>query len=238
MTAKNRNKILALCLAAAAALCANSAARANNGYVFSVDTSALVGNSDGPFYMDFQFAQGSAPVTNTVTLNTFTLGGGAAGGVYTQSSATPFIPSPSIEPAGGASGSAAGSVVLTDNTSVNPSAASFNELIQAFTPGATLGFTYASTNNLADATMFTPDEFSFSILDHTGVPIPTTDLVNDTLLTATLNSPQVTIVPYRITLAPTSAAPLPASGPAATLGALMMLYVARSRSRRALAARI
>jgi len=220
-------------MAAAAMLGLNQVSRAGNAFVF--DTTALEGNSDGPFYLDFQMTEGDSSAGNTATLSNFSFGsGGSAGAVYTQSAATPFITSPANEPAGGASGTAVSQIVVTDDPAVNAAATTFNELIQAFTPGDKLTFSVALTSNLVDTSKLNPDEFSFQVLDHTGASIPTTSPDGLELLTGTFGQPQVTIAQYRTTLSPTTAAPLPASGAMALAAALLAAgFSLRARGRMA-----
>ncbi len=214
-------------IAAACLLGAARAARADDSYIFNMSTAGFAGNAAGPFYLDFQLFSGSS-VDNTVTLSAFNFGGGSAGPVYTQSSATAFIPLPAVEPAGGATGSAATSVVLTDEPTVNPSAAVFNEIIEGFTPGSTLDFDFDSTNGLADSTKATPDEFSFAILDHKGDELATNAPDTVSLFTATFNQPTITFAQYSTTLTGPTTVPLPAAGWMG-LAALPLLALASRR---------
>src|SRR5262249_39361113 len=87
---------------------------------------------------------------NSVVLSNFSFGGGAAVGSGT--------------PVNGASGSLQSSVNLTDSNF-------FNEFTQRFTPGTQLGFQLSSTTNV-DAGL-NPDQFTFAILDSTGVELTT-----------------------------------------------------------------
>jgi hypothetical protein len=118
----------------------------------SLTTTPLIGHPAGPFSLAFQFTDGSGvgDANNTVTLSTFSFGGGGASGVPTLF--------------GGATGDVSSAVTLTDS-------AFLNFFIQPFTPGNLLTFTLSSTTN-ADAGG-TPDEFAFSILDNSGMEIPT-----------------------------------------------------------------
>src|ERR1035437_7475426 len=62
------------------AACATGA-HASTIYLVTMDTSALVGNPSAPFYLDFQFIDGSGPgdSNNTVTITDFSVAGvGAA----------------------------------------------------------------------------------------------------------------------------------------------------------------
>ncbi len=121
------------------------------------DTTSLIGNSNAPFALDFQFTDGSGTgdANNTVTLSQFNFGiGGSAGSAST------------IQTSGSPSGNLSSQVVLTDNTF-------FTEFSQQFNPGNTLSFQLDLTNN-ADAGG-TPDEFTFQLLDNTGNEVSTTD---------------------------------------------------------------
>jgi hypothetical protein len=211
--------------AASIAAAFGGSARADNTYLFSMDTTPFVGNSAGPFYLDFQLSQGGGGTNNNVTLSDFTFGGGSAGAVYTQSAGTPFLMIPPVEPAGGASGSAATQVELTDDPSVNSAAASFNELIEAFTPGNSLSFMVDATANLADPARFTPDEFSFGILEGSGAQVPTTAPNGSSLLTGTYNSPTFTFVQYQPLLP--AGVPLPSPAAMVLLGLPLVAWARR-----------
>jgi hypothetical protein len=78
-----------------------------------------------------------------------------------------------------------------------------------------LSFTVDATDGLVNSTSFTPDEFSFSILEKTGAQVPTTAPNGSSLLTETFNSPQITIQTYSPIL--------PASVPLPSPGALVLL---------------
>ena len=127
-------------------------------YDVSLDTSPLIGHPATPFSLNFQFndGQGTGDANNTVSLGNFTFGlGGTAVGV------------PSL--AGGATGSLAQGILLTDS-------AFFNSFTQEFTPGSQLAFLLQFTNNV-DAGL-TPDQFSFAVLDNSGFEIPTLNFAN------------------------------------------------------------
>jgi hypothetical protein len=140
-------------LISCAALLAASAF-AGSIYNVSIDTAPLIGHTAGPFTLDLQFTDGSGSgdANNTVTLSNFLFGAGNPVG-------TPEAP------LGGVSGDLGSMVTMTDSSF-------FNEFDQVFTPGATLTFRLALTNN---ADSGSPDEFSLGILDNTGVEIPTLD---------------------------------------------------------------
>jgi hypothetical protein len=93
-------RILAAFFAASAA-CAHYA-YADAIYNVSMDTSGLVGNPAAPFYLDFQFNDGSG--TNDGN-NTVTVGGFNVAGVGAAS------------PSGGGTGDLGSSIVLTDSDS-------------------------------------------------------------------------------------------------------------------------
>jgi hypothetical protein len=128
-----------------------SAQSAHADLVFHVDlnTSALSG---GNFLLDFQLNDGDGVQNNTVTLNNFQFGGGAASG------------NPSLF--GGASGSLGAGVSIDDSSFLN-------EFTEAFTAGNTLGFDVNLTTQIAPVAN-TPDLFSFAILDSQSNEIPTT----------------------------------------------------------------
>src|SRR4030095_11194541 len=89
----------------------------------SVDTSPLVGNLAGPFYINFQLndgAGGGSP-NNTVTIQNIQFRGGSAVG-------TPLTTCP-----GGSSGNLSSSVSISDSEL-------FNQFMQQFEPGTTLSF--------------------------------------------------------------------------------------------------
>jgi hypothetical protein len=133
-------------------------AEADAVYAFSMNTSPLIGN--GVFTLDFQFVDGTGlPAdlnNNTVTLSNFAFGGGSPSGGGTAT--------------GGASGSLASGVVLTD-------AQFFNEYYENFTPGTTLAFTIDTTNVLNPSG--TPDLFTVAILDSMGNELPTSGMADE-----------------------------------------------------------
>ena len=129
----------------------------------SLDTSALIGHAAGPFQLDFQLidGDGSGIANNTVTLSelSFGAGGGFSGSASLSGSAL-------VQPDG--------TIVLTDADYVN-------SFTQEFTAGALLQFVLNITQN-PDAGPI-PDEFTFAILDSTGVEIPTLGWFDTLLLT-------------------------------------------------------
>ena len=157
-----------------------SAARADQVWTVTVDTTKMAADYTGPFALDFELIGSSG---NTATLTDFSFGGGGSG------PASPFL-------TGGASGDLGGTVTLTDSSSF------FNDFNQQFTPGATLTFTLDSTL-VAPPSGGSPDNFSmvmFSNYDPTngynpstgtgGTPIPTTDPSgNDTFFNFNITGP-------------------------------------------------
>lgn len=151
-----------------------SIAKADVIYNVSLNTAPLIGNTAAPFSLYFQFTDGSGlgDGDNTVTLSNFDLGTGGS----EQGTPSTF---------GGVTGDLSSQVVLTDTSF-------FNYFMVGFQPGNTLSFMIDSTTNLnADPI---PDEFSFSILDSTDDPIPTTGFFDQFLeldITSSTPAPQV-----------------------------------------------
>ena len=123
-------------------------------YTVTIDTRSLAGQPPppAPFALDFQLIDGGGTVNNTVTLSDFDFG---AGGGATGSPTT----------TGGAGGSLASTVTLSDTTFLS-------EFIQGFTPSSTdqLSFLLDLTTNVEPST---PDSFSLAIFDSSGKGIPT-----------------------------------------------------------------
>jgi len=153
-----------------AGLCLVSAPAANaSSFTFDVvvNTTALIGNSGAPFYLDFQLNEGSGPLgNNSVAVSNFDFGVGGSS-----------VGAPSTF--GGASGSLTSSVMLADSSF-------FNELFQQFTPGNDLHFRVTLTGNPDTVSPVTPDLFAFGILDNTLGNIPTTG-EGDSLLLVNIN---------------------------------------------------
>ena len=118
-------------------------AQAGQLYSVSLDTSPLIGHSEGPFYLEFQLNDGSGTGdgNNTVTLSDFQfgIGGSAVGNPITE---------------GGVTGSLTTGVVITDSDF-------FNSFYEEFTPGALLSF---MLEIMTQVDAITPDQFSFAIL--------------------------------------------------------------------------
>jgi len=140
-------------------------------YSVTLDTSNL--SPAGTYFLGFQFGGGTVLGDNLVSLGNFTFGGGSASGV-------PFI-------LGGASGSLASGVTITNSDDPNI-------LAEQFTPGSVLQFDLTFTTNFSGGT---PHQFVWSILDDSFTPIPTTS--NDPLspvLTFIVDSANPTISTY------------------------------------------
>lgn len=128
-----------------------------------VNTGVLIGNTNGPFSLDFQL-NGGGPNANTSTISNFTFGHGGSG---TAGSENYF---------GNSAGSLGASVLLTSGT------LPFNEFFQGFTAGSMLGFDVSLTTGVN----VTPDAFSFAILDANAFNI-TTNGLGDSLLLVNLD---------------------------------------------------
>src|SRR5437762_5566240 len=118
---------------------------ANLIFNVSFNTSLLISNAKGPFYIDFELIDGggTGDANNTVKITNFLFGGGGAVG------------SP-LPPIGGANGDLSSFVSITDNSFLN-------EFTQQFDAGSIFNFRVNLTTNV-DAG-FAPDAFSFAILD-------------------------------------------------------------------------
>jgi hypothetical protein len=133
----------------------------------TLDTAPLIGHPAGPFSLLFIFIDGSGAgdANNTATVGNVTFGGGSALG-----NPVTF---------GGGSGSLETAVSITDSSFINV----FNE---GFTPGSQLTFSLDVTSN--DDTNGVPDRLTFSILDSSGVPVPTLAPFGDYFLGANLGA--------------------------------------------------
>jgi hypothetical protein len=155
--------ILAALLGTMALVTSPSPAAASTiNFHVALNTSPLVGNASGPFALDFALIDGSGSlaVPNTVTASNFTFAGGGPTG-------SPML-------TGGATGSLAGGVTLSDG------AAFLNEFFQTFTAGSAIGFDVLMTGNVDPGP--TPDAFSFAILDRNLQNLPTTGLGDSLVL--------------------------------------------------------
>jgi hypothetical protein len=153
---------------------ANPAAWGAVIYDVAFDTSDLIGHIAGPFSIEMQFNDGSGTGdgNNIAALSLFDFGSGNG------------IGSPTL--IGGVAGDLGSSIAMTDSSF-------FNEFIQSFSAGSTLSFRLSLTTNL-DAGG-TPDEFSFSILDSSGVEIPTLDFSN-ALIVADIDSASPSVLAF------------------------------------------
>jgi hypothetical protein len=144
-------------LSSAAAMLIGGALQAQLIWDVNLNTSALIGHPAGPFYLDFQLNDGAGvgDANNTAVVSHFNFAGGSALGA------------PSLF--GGASGSLASAVTLTDSEA-------FNEFFQAFTPGTSLSFRLTLSTATSGPI---PDLFSFAILDASLANIPTQSFGND-----------------------------------------------------------
>jgi hypothetical protein len=152
-----RNRILDITIglfACAFALYSVSASALTAEYQFTVNTSSLVGNTNGPYYVDFQMNSGGGPFANTAIVNNFNFGGGSAVG-----SAIVYNGNPS------------GDLSTAFTLIADPTANAFNEIAQQFNPGSTLSFDVTLTEN---GGVHAPDAFVFGIDDNTTFQIPTT----------------------------------------------------------------
>ena len=131
-------------------------------YRVTIDTSSLssgVNAPNAPFLLDFQLNDGNLLNNNTATIGNFTFTGGGA-------------PFGAANLFGGASGSLANTVTLTDSSA-------FNEFYQSFATGTQIAFDLNLTSNVAAG--LTPDSFSFSILEGDLDNITTTGIGNTLL---------------------------------------------------------
>ena len=147
---KTLTSMVARAATGALLLCA-SASYAQSVYHVDINTSALIGSVSAPFSVDFQFIDGGTIGNNSVTISHFTYAGGSATGGATL--------------IGGAVGGLDFNNVSFNNSNF------LQELYQEFTPGTTLSFNVALTNNVD---IGSPDGFSVAILDNTLGNIPTT----------------------------------------------------------------
>jgi hypothetical protein len=159
--------LLGFTVFACSILAASTSHATSIGFNVSLQTSPLIGNSAGPFFIDFQLNDGSGTgdANNNVMIDNFVFGGGSA------------VDGPLLT-IGGATGNLSSSVSITDSEFLN-------EFTQQFDPGSMLNFRVNLTTNVDSGP--TPDAFSFSILDSTLTPFPTTGL-GDALLLVNINS--------------------------------------------------
>jgi len=153
-----------------AALCTLAGAlAAQASLLVTLDTIRLIGGPTGPYYIDFQFNDGTGANDNQVGITNINLGGGTAVGP-----AALF---------GGVTGDLLAGITLTDS---DP----FNEFYQEFTPGALFSFQLTMTNVFSGPV---PDVFGFAILDSNLFNLGTFSLGSDQFLIATLAGPDPVI---------------------------------------------
>ncbi len=122
-------------------------------YQVTLDTTPLIGKTAGPFWLSFQLSDGSGTGdgNNAATLSHFVFDGGSEAG-------------PPIT-VGSVFGDLSTEVLLTD-------AALPSFFAQPFLPGSLLHFELALTTNVDAGPI--ADAFTFSVLDSTLTPLPTT----------------------------------------------------------------
>ena len=132
--------------------------------------STLASDPGAPYSLDFTLTNGGSTTTgpNSVSLSGFNFTGGAVSGSSTIT------------------GSASGDFGSTATLSLagNPA---YSDINQAFTSATTA---ISFNVNLPDTffTGTTPDNFSVSLLNSSGLPLATTDSINSTLLSSDINS--------------------------------------------------
>jgi hypothetical protein len=133
----------------------------------AIDTTPLVGHPAGPFSLLLLLVDGEGigDGNNTVTMSGISFGSGTALG-------GPVL-------LGGAGGSLETGVTLIDTSLLSLFA-------EPFAPGAMLSFALDFTT--ADDAGGIPDRLTISILDNSGVPIPTLAPIGDFLLGADITS--------------------------------------------------
>jgi len=122
-------------------------------YVVTMNTAPLISHPAAPFSLLFQLADGSGTGdrNNGAVISNFQFGTGGSA-----------IGAPQLF--GGASGNLSSTIILVDS--------GFPNLFkQSFSPGTTLTFEVSLSCNSDSGDI--SDQFIFSILDHTGTPIPT-----------------------------------------------------------------
>jgi hypothetical protein len=119
-------------------------------YDVTIDTAPLIGNPNGPYYLDLAMTYGGAGVGNNATISGFSSAG---------------IGTPTTQ--GLAGGSLNSSVTVADN-----SANFYNDFYQQFTPGSSLSFIVQLSDNVTGQT---PDLLGIGIDDNSTYQIPTTD---------------------------------------------------------------
>lgn len=181
-TLRSLTKVFAL-LGLIGALLGTTSARASVlNYLVDINTSALVGNSAGPFSLDLQSNWGFNNPVSPITLSNFTFTGGSLTGSATVAHGSP-------------TGDLSSSLVFTANTA-NP----LNEIFQQFTGGVTdIKFNLSLTTTSA---VLTPTSFSAAILDGSTFNIFTTAPDgSDSMVFASIDGINTTISAYNSTVA-------------------------------------
>jgi hypothetical protein len=119
-------------------------------YDVTIDTTPLIGNPNGPYYLNLAMTYGGAGVGNNATISGFSSAG---------------VGTPTIQ--GLAAGNLSSSVTVADNN-----ANFYNDFYQQFTPGTSLSFIVQLSDNLTGQT---PDLLGIGIDDNSTYQIPTTD---------------------------------------------------------------
>jgi len=168
----NRKRPLLALIAPAFLLVASATCWADLVFNIRLDTSALIGNPAGPFYIDFQLNDGSGTgaIVNTATISHVLFGTGGN-------------PSGNPQLLGNAKGDLSDSITLMDTQA-------FNEFFQPFAAGNLLSFNVELSTKVDGS--FTPDGFTFSILNQSLTPIPTTNFAN-ALLFVNIDSTNLTV---------------------------------------------
>ena len=150
----------------------------------SLNTTPLIGLTAGPFSIEFQLNDGGGvnDGNNSALLSNFIFGGGSA------------VRVPDLS--GGAGGDAGGLVTLTDSSF-------FNQFIQQFAPGTQLGFRLALSTNVDSGAA--PDQFTFAILDSSGVELPTLSF-SDVFVQIDIDSANPLVQTFRSDMSRTPAA--------------------------------
>jgi PEP-CTERM motif len=174
----------------------------------SVNTSGLGSSADSEIFF-FLIGTGN----NTAILSDISLGGGSAGAVDTLSTT------------GGASGSLSSSISLNDNTDF------LNIFAQSFLAGSNLSLVLDLATNVVSPN---PDQFSFTILDPNGNPIPNSDPTgNDNLLAINLDSSTPTTNIYSDLVKTPAPIPTPEPSSFLLLGGGLLCFVLFWHNRRA-----
>ncbi len=187
-------------LTAIAVLAFSSTLIASTIFDVTLNTQPLLTSTAGPFSFGAQFAPGTGDIdkNNTVVLRNFNFGSGM------PKAATPTL-------IGGATGSLASAVQLTDSGFIN-------FFSQQFVPGNQLSFSVdLSTNSDVGGI---PDGLAIYILDSSGTPIPTSaGPFADFLLTAdTTDNPNLQTFSSDITRSPAAGGnPISFAAPAVVL---------------------